>query len=138
MDNFKIDIKADSDASLRKAIDIAFAHNAVCQTVQSYQVVTLESSPTNRVPEELNGKTALVLCWDKVDRQKEDARTNLPCGLDSGAAADVAMRWLAEQKWGPEPDHDGDNRKGWRILTGVSSVSSAVCTIVPAWAIYRK
>ncbi len=142
MDNFKIDITAEGESSLRKAIEIAFAHNAPGQKVESYHILKLVRSPYNDLQEELDGRTAMVLRWTTEERPKPDGPVNLPFRLDSAGAADFAIRWLAEQDFGREPDHDGSNRKGWHIYTGawghVAGDQYAVCAIVPAWAMYGK
>src|ERR1700761_4976024 len=39
----------------------------------------------------------------------------LPFKLDAAGAADFARRWLAETDYGEQPDHDGDNGKGWKL-----------------------
>lgn len=142
MDNFRIDITAEGQASLLKALEIAFAHNAPGKKVESYHVVKLESKSYNGIPESLNGETALVLRWIKEDKPKVDGPVNLPFKLDCAGAADFTARWLAEQDYGKEPDHDGSNGKGWRIWTGgwghVGDDRYAVCAIMPEWAMYGK
>lgn len=142
MDNFKIDITAEGRSSLQKALEIAFAHNAPGKKVDSYQVLKLESTPYNSIPESLNGRTALVLRWIKEEKLKVDGPVNLPFKLDTEGATDFAFRWLAEQEYEREPDHDGSNGKGWRIWTGgwghVGDDRYAVCAIMPEWAMYGK
>lgn len=142
MDNFKIDITAEGKTSLHKAIEIVFAHNAPGGKVESYQVVQLQSCPYTGIPESLNGKTALVLRWTKADQMKPDGPVNLLTKLDVAGAVDLASRWLAEQDYGRQPDHDGDNGKGWRVFTGnwghVGNDHYAVCAILPEWAMYGK
>lgn len=142
MDNFKIDITAEGEASLRKAIEIAFAHNAPGSKIESYHIKKLENSSWYDIPESLKGETAIILRWIKAESFTEGGPVNLPFKLDSAGAADFAIRWLAEQDRGPEPGHDGSNGKGWRIFTGawghVGNDHYAVCAIVPAWAMYGK
>lgn len=142
MDNFKIDITAEGRSSLHKALEIAFSQNAPGNNIESYHVTKLESVPYNGIPEYLNGQTALILRWMKVEKPEENGPVNLPFKLDIEGATDFAFRWLAEQDYGKEPDHDGDNKKGWRIWTGgwghVGGDRYSVCAILPDWAMYGK
>lgn len=66
----------------------------------------------------------------------------LPFTLDAAGAADFASRWLAEADYGSQPDHDGDNGKGWCIYNEawghVDSHYSAIIAIAPSWAMYGK
>lgn len=141
MDNFKIDITAKGEASLLKAIEIAFAHNGGGK-VESYQVITVESSDYNGLPKELNGKTALVMRWTKDDKLTVNGPVALPFKLDAAGAADFANRWLNEQDFGREPDMDGSVKKGWRLFTGawghVCGDQYSVFAVAPAWAMYGK
>jgi hypothetical protein len=142
LDNFCIDITAEGNDSLLKAIEIAFAHNAIGHKVESYHVTKLKGNENNGLPDSVNGKTALVLRWHKSDKVSEDGPVNLPFKLDPKGAADFAQRWLAEQDFGREPGHDGHNKKGWRVITGswgfIGNDRCAVCAIIPWWAWYGK
>ncbi len=66
----------------------------------------------------------------------------LPFRLDAKGAADFARRWLAEADYGKEPDHDGDNGKGWRLYCEgcghIDSEHGAIIAVTPAWAMYGK
>jgi len=67
----------------------------------------------------------------------------LPFKLDAVGAADFVTRWLAEAKYPSEPDHDGDNGKGWRVYSGSwghphSGNWSSFVAVQPAWAMYGK
>lgn len=142
MDNFSIDVTAEKKDSLMKAMEIAFAHNAPGNKVESYQIVTFDESVLRSMPDGLKGKTALVLRWGSEDHVKEGGPVNLPFKLDALGSADFAWRWLSEQNYGRQPDHDGDNGHGWRLLTGawghVAGDRYAVCAVVPEWAMYGK
>lgn len=140
MDNFRIDITAEGRPSLVKAIEIAFAHNAPGGKVESYELTTLESDVYTGIPESLDGARALVFRWSKEDGRKNSVP--LPFKLDAAGAADWAERWLGEADFGRQPDHDGHNKKGWRVFTGnwghVGSDHYAVCAVIPSWAMYGK
>jgi hypothetical protein len=45
-----------------------------------------------------------------------DHLTLFPTPITLERAAEIAFDWLAQQKYGPEPDHDGNNHKGWRVF----------------------
>lgn len=66
----------------------------------------------------------------------------LPFHLDAKSAADFARRWLAEAEYGKQPDHDGDNKKGWRLYNEawghVDSDHGAIIAVAPSWAAYGK
>ena len=66
----------------------------------------------------------------------------LPFTLDAAGAADFAARWLAEADYGKQPDHDGDNGRGWRAYVEgwghVDGHHRAIVAISPSWAIYGK
>lgn len=142
MDNFRIDVTAEGRESLLKAIEIAFTHNAPGQRVESYHVTKLKGDDYNGMPQDVDGKVALVLRWSKSEKITENGPVNLPFKFDAPGAADFAQRWLAEQDFGREIDHDGHNKKGWRIITGnwgfVCDDRYAVCAIIPWWAAYGK
>jgi len=65
-----------------------------------------------------------------------------PFVMDAVGAADFARRWLSQVDYGREPDHDGDNAKGWKLYNEewgrVDSDSSAVIAVAPVWAMYGK
>lgn len=142
MDNFKIDIVAESQESLLKALEIAFAHNAPGHKMQSYHITKLVSDVYNGIPKDIDGRTALVLRWTTEEKISENGPINLPSKFDAKGSADIAQRWLSEQDFGREPDHDGHNEKGWRIVTGnwghVCGDRYAICAILPWWAAYGK
>lgn len=139
MDNFKIDVTAEKQASLLKAIEIAFAHNAPGGKAESYEIVTVEAGPYSGLSECLNGAVAMVFRWTKEGSKGAVA---LPFKLDAAGAAEFAQRWLAEQDFGRQPDHDGHNGRGWRVFTGawghVGADRYAICGVTPAWAMYGK
>lgn len=141
MDNFIIDIRAEGIETLRMAMEIAFAMNSPGKKVLSYAIMP----PKEKEEHYFNSRTtelkALVLRWTD-DPSSSKIAVNLPFKLDVAGATDFAARWLAEQDYGPEPDHDGSNHKGWRMFTEdwghVFHDRYAVCGIVPCWAWYGK
>jgi hypothetical protein len=50
--------------------------------------------------------------------------------------------WLRQAKLTKEPDHDGDNQRGWRLYTGswghIDSDHHTYFAVEPAWMMYGK
>ncbi len=124
MDNFRIDITAEGDALLVKAMEVAFT-NCPGQTAEAYLI-----SP----------EKGLVFFWSPKDSSQ--SLVPLPFKLDAAGAADFARRWLAEADYGREPDHDGDNGKGWRVYCEgwgrIDGYSYSFVAVKPCWAWYGK
>lgn len=163
MDNFTIDITAEGEASLKSALEIAFAHNSPGKKTTHYKVLNLAetaryyvSEPTekraanvekpvplcvhhyNDTQEHPNGTQTLILLW-----AAEPDASKLPYTMSVAQAFELVKGWLSEAGVpGPEPDHDGDNGAGWRIFTGpwgkVAGSSYGIIGIQPAWAMYGK
>jgi hypothetical protein len=142
MDNFHIDITGEGEKSLRKAIKIAFAHNAAGHTALSYEIKTMVGAEFDEVLDSLASRTAFVFRWVGRTDKDPDTVSNFPFRIDADGAADFAIRWLEQAEFGKEPDQDGDNYRGWRIYTGawghVGSDNYAICAVFPAWAMYGK
>lgn len=122
-DNFHFDL---TGVALSKCLDIAFSH-APGNKAKGWVELPTEDEKCKR----------LVLFWtnDKV-------MTPLPALMDAEAAEPFVRAWLAEQDYGPEPDHDGDNEKGWRAYCEgwghVASKYAAFIAIEPVWLMYGK
>lgn len=73
---------------------------------------------------------------------KENGVVQFPFAMDCDGMADFARRWLAEANYGKQPDHDGDNGKGWCVYTDiwgmVDGCHSAFVAVRPVWACYGK
>lgn len=121
MDNFHFDLT--SEGSLVKPMEIAFQRPT--QQAEGYLIHAekglvffgyLGGAPTGMV--------------------------RLPFKFDHIGAADFAKRWLVEQDYGSQPDHDGDNGKGWRLYNEswgqVGGWTGAFIAVQPAWAMYGK
>jgi hypothetical protein len=65
-----------------------------------------------------------------------------PCEIDCETATEFAWKWLQEQEYGDEPDHDGSNSKGFVVFNEswgqVGHSCGAICGIGPAWAMHGK
>lgn len=125
MDNFKFDIT--SEGEVLPAMKIAF------------------SKYRKAVGYRVDSKRGLILYWVKPSHGSpalEMGYVDSPFPLDVEGAAFFASRWLANQDYGPQPDHDGDNSKGWRIYCEgwgmINSEHEAFVAIQPVWAMYGK
>lgn len=116
-DNFEFRI---TGASLEKSLDIAMSgHSKV-------------------VGWSLWGRS-LVLYWTTGNH--EDFHP-LPAPLDLEATVSFVKAWLKTADYGSEPDHDGDNSKGWTVFNQswghVNHQWEAFVAIEPAWMMYGK
>lgn len=136
MNNFKIDVVCVGTASLRLAVDLAFTqHNKVTHyAIREAEPAVTEPEYSKRAAK----PKRLVFMWTGDGR---DA-VKLPFTLDAEGATDFARRWLEEQDYGREPDHDGDNGKGWRAYCEgwghVDNEYQGFLAIAPAWDMYGK
>lgn len=79
----------------------------------------------------------LVLYW-----AKHEAMVPFASPLNHEGLLPTVRAWLAEADYGPEPRHDGDNSKGWRIYnedwTHVANRWEAFVAIEPVWMLHGK
>lgn len=144
MDNFNISIT--SEGSLVSAMRIAFgAHRksvgyAIRPMVEGEKYV----APSGAHPHQMGWKTEpkslrLVFYWAKIDRLDF---VEFPFEYDADGAADFADRWLKSVDYGKQPDHDGDNGKGWKLYNEgwghVDGHWQAFVAVSPRWAMYGK
>ena len=66
-----------------------------------------------------------------------------PFPMDADGASDFAARWLAVAPYPKEPDHDGDNEKGWRFYNEAwghvgKYGHCALIAVRPSWQMYGK
>ena len=123
MDNFKIDIIWEGQARFREILGMVLGkHNSKSKKFEYY---------------EIDEKLGLILYWTESKNA-----IKLPYPMDAKALVDFAWNWLQSADYGREPDHDGDNGKGWRIYTEgwgqVKSDWATICAIEPIWAMYGK
>lgn len=81
----------------------------------------------------------LILHWYAAG---EPALTPFLAPVDWEAAAVSVKAWLDATDYANEPDHDGDNSKGWRIYNEawghVGTYRGAICAVEPAWLEHGK
>ena len=119
MDNFHFDMTSEGAETLKKALAL---FNQPGRKVVGYKA---------------DKEKGLILYWSESERA-----TKLPFPMTLQQAADFASGWLEHADYGSEPDHDGDNGKGWRLYTEscghVGGEWQALAAIQPMWAMYGK
>lgn len=118
MDNFQFDMTSQGSETLKQALCL---FNPPGRTVSGYST----------------DGTKLVLYWGNSSHA-----TRLPFPMTLEQAADFAAGWLDHAQYGSEPDHDGDNSKGWRLYCDswgrVGGDDFAFAAVEPVWAMYGK
>ncbi len=148
MDNHNVDVVSIGWESFAKAFELTWLEQKI--KASHYKVLNLSSKTeyyqdkegktlrhyTSLVPE-ANGTPTLVLCCldGKITKP-------LPFPLERTDAIAFCRSWLGtESIWGRAPDHDGDNKRGWRVFSG-GITHTAGCGILvcvqPAWITYGK
>jgi hypothetical protein len=66
-----------------------------------------------------------------------------PVALPMSTCAEITFNWLQAATYPREPDHDGDNEKGWRCYTGdwgqIDGLShGAFLAVEPFWIMFGK
>lgn len=127
MDNYQFDVTAERDAVLEHALQIAFGRY---------------STATGWRTDERDGKPRLLFTWLRAPVEGS-GWTPFVTPIAAEQALAVVKGWLNCANYGREPDHDGDNHKGWRVYCDswghVDPYGHAgLCAIEPAWAMYGK
>jgi hypothetical protein len=123
MDNFKVDIVWEGEKRFRAILGMVLdKHNSRTKKFEHYAI---------------DDDLGLILFWAESKNAQK-----LPYPMDHAALVDFAWNWLKTATYGREPDHDGDNGKGWRIFTEswgrVKGDWATICAIQPIWAMYGK
>jgi len=159
MDNFNIDITAEKPEQLKLAIELAMSRVWGTKKIASYKVVRLKEE-INYYTSEVNPKSQYALNCKQLpnyhiyhyknpvygnegiltlllaDCLREDY-TALLFPLQGDDIINFVHGWLKNNSDpGPEPDHDGDNKSGWRIF--IPQGSAATFGIQGVWAMYGK
>ena len=119
-DNFEFRI---TGASLEKSLDIATTR---WKDVTGWSV----DKDSNR----------LILYWTNASSSGD--YHPLPAPLSGNALVEFVRSWLKSVDYGPEPDHDGENGKGWTVYNErwghVANRWEAFAAIEPTWLMYGK
>lgn len=122
VDNFRFDITADRD--LEAVLSLAFARHA---KAVAWRADTYDDKPR------------LVLAWTDAG----EGWTPLLAAAGPQQAAAMIQQWLDERDYGPEPDHDGSNGRGFRVYNDAWGHVNpygwpAFVAVQPNWAWYGK
>lgn len=124
-DNQHIDICSQGRADFEKAMSFFFRHEK--STVNIFQI---------------HPKLGLVLGWSHNLNDIAGAQP-LPYEMNMSAAVEFAWHWVEQAPLGNEPDHDGDNKRAWRVYNQSWAQVQAdrftgLVAIQPIWAMYGK
>lgn len=125
-------------ADLVDVLPIAFQATPGGKAV-AWKVYTEEVAPDYRSkawkPRTPAGR--LVLFWSPYD-----LATLLPSPVGPDDALTLVTAWLREADYGPEPQHDGSNRKGCRVWNEsfgyIDGQYQAFVAIEPVWLEFHK
>lgn len=136
-DNFHLDI---TGAALDKCLDIAFGGGAPGNKTSHWSTMEPGEKSHEAVWGANKAGSRLVLFWSKPETSVEALAFLTP--LTAEQVEPIVKAWLAEQNYGSQPDHDGDNGKGWRVYNEawghVGGSRYAICGIEPVWLEYGK
>lgn len=74
---------------------------------------------------------------------EHDSMTPFPTPMSLDFAATIAYEWVVNANYPKEPDHDGDNKKGWRLYKEswghIDNYGwQSMCAVEPMWIEYGK
>lgn len=165
MDNFRIELCAEGQVTLARAIEIAFQHNAPGNKAEFYRVVKLRRKTTyygmeckvedgnldvgdkpfrvshsSEWAEHRDGTPTLILLWSH-----EQAPGVMPLAfkMTPAHAIPFVKGWLENAADpGQQPDHDGSNGRGFYVFTEgwghVAGMHYAIVGVQATWAMYGK
>lgn len=132
-DNFSFDM---TGVSLPLALQVAF----------EYVSWSTGWADLPRNVEDASGKgymvPRLLLFWCNPETSKVKGYNRFICKSNAAEVSPMVEKWLRGVEYGPEPDHDGTNAKGWRVYNEnwghVAGMWEAFAAIEPAWLMYGK
>jgi hypothetical protein len=143
MDNNRLIVVSKTRTDFDLAMQLAFRHT---RSAEGYWFYTPKKDSYRRdelgLPSNLLGVcsqgTFLVLSsWKNMPDF-----ISFPCDIDWETASEFAWKWLEQQDYGTEPDHDGSNSHGFVIFNDswghVGNDFAGICAIGPAWAMHGK
>jgi len=119
MDNFRVDVTSEGASSLFHLVVIIANHRK--------KIVGWRE----------DAEKGLVFYWTEAP-----GITKLLVPTDANRTADLILDWLSSVPYPLEPEHDGDNGKGWRLYNEewghVGGEWQAAFAVQPVWAMYGK
>jgi hypothetical protein len=146
MDNRTLDIVSEGSEALAMALKLAWP-SAPGGKATHYKMLTLvekveyygqpATHHVKTLKEDPKGVPTLILFWSA-----ERDSTPLPYPMPLDQAITFVQGWLKQTDYGEEPDHDGNNHKGWRVFTEswglVMGHHYTIVAVQPEWAMYGK
>lgn len=139
MDNFGVHVTARDPETFKAAFRLAF--NPPGRKATHYKFDKIPKS-------ELGEAHTIGMMQSKANGMilygaMESGSTRLPYEMDVEQALVFAEGWLKHAAYEPQPDHDGDNVKGFQITTGnfwghVNGSHCSILAIMPCWALLGK
>jgi hypothetical protein len=137
-DNFSFDI---TGAPLELSLQVAFSDHKTAvgwADWPRHELLPHGSVVSPRLVLFWTHPTSLGELWHggKIEYNK------FPTALPYDDCVTMVKRWLGTVEYGEQPDHDGDNGKGWRVYneawTHVGDRWEAFVAIEPEWIWYGK
>lgn len=139
-DNFHFDL---TGVSLDVCLDVAFSGSPSRKAVAWAVQEKFEADPDKRWEKSTNRR--LVLFWhESAKNGGGDCDVQLlPAPMTAEQSVPFVKAWLQSEDYGSQPDHDGNNGKGWRVYneswTHIDRAGSySFVAIEPVWLMYGK
>lgn len=138
MDNFYFKMTCEGKETLRRALELAArSHKVVGYAVRA---AVPEVKDAEKPYLDKPAKPQRMVFFWSASGVADLTPFPFPMGIEQ--AADFAHEWLGSLNYGQEPDHDGDNGKGWTVYCEgwghVDSEYQAFIAVAPSWAMYGK
>lgn len=133
-DNFQVSVAGDSYEQFSMAIDLIWNEQPYRKAYHYY--INDEHVPSH---------SRIVLIWTE-DVSIPHSRykiQSLPYPLDKVAGKAFLWNWLQQARYPEQPDHDGDNEKGFYISNGdfwghVDGRWDTILEVLTDWQMYGK
>jgi hypothetical protein len=130
-DNYQIIIKSDDINIFNKGLDIVITNDI-------YRGYSIDN---------IKGFDRLIIYWsipDKYNLEKLNTEfKEFPFKMSKESLKNFITDWLKQASYGPQPDHDGDNHKGFIISTGdfwghIEFMNQTSFSVQTDWQMYGK
>lgn len=129
MDNFHFDVTGMGTDALADALRLALKLSSANKTPVSHYAV--------------DPKAGMGLFWADATDERRVQTVPLPCPVGVEEITALVTGWLRTVDYGPEPDHDGSNTKGWRVYNDPGGARLwgsfyGIVAVQPQWAEHGK
>jgi hypothetical protein len=84
-------------------------------------------------------ENCFILYWTESD---DEDYISFPYEMEMDQASSFIYNWLKQSDYPQEPDHDGNNSKGWRVFNeswgNVGGDWKTFLAVMPVWIIHPK